>query len=156
SVEKRNNAANGTTAAAPSAQPPLLTQEGWLHATYSAAANTISFTQSFVQAGQTRIDLDGTISKTASLQVRVQSNELAGVEVVASAFGAMPQPLGLGGMTTFAGTIRGSASDPQITGQLSATSLKVKDTEWRTVRADVDAGPSQITLRNAEVTPGTG
>src|SRR5262249_18623161 len=38
-------------------------------------------------------------------------------------------------------------------GQLSATSLKVKGTEWRTVRSTVDMNPSHVTLRNGELVP---
>ena len=57
------------------------------------------------------------------------------------------------GSATFNGTVRGSTTDPQIAGQLSATSLKVKGTEWRTVRTTVDANPSQVALRNGELVP---
>ena len=99
------------------------------------------------------INLNGTVSKNASLNVQVQSNDLREVETTASAFGAMPQPLGLEGSATFNGTVRGSTTDPQIAGQLSATSLKVKGTEWRTVRTTIDANPSQVALRNGELVP---
>ena len=124
-----------------------------VHADYSASGQTVTFNRSSIRAGQTTIDLNGTLSRTASLQVQVQSNDLGEVESVANAFGAMPQPLGLGGMATFAGTVRGSTADPQIAGQLSAMSLKVKGTEWRTVRTGVDASPTHVTLRNGDLTP---
>ena len=65
----------------------------------------------------------------------------------------MPQPLGLGGAATFTGTVRGSTTIPEIAGQLSATSLKVKGTEWRTIRTAVEASPSRLALRNVEVVP---
>lgn len=124
-----------------------------LHADYSASGQTVTFNRSAIRTGQTTIDLNGTLSRTASLQVQVQSNDLSEVESVANAFGAMPQPLGLGGMATFAGTVRGSTADPQIAGQLSATSLKVKGTEWKTVRTGVDASPTHVTLRNGDLIP---
>ena len=124
-----------------------------VHARYSAAKQEVSFDQSYIRLPQTTINLNGTVSKNASLNVQVQSNDLREVETTASAFGAMPQPLGLGGSATFNGTVRGSTTDPQIAGQLSATSLKVKGTEWRTVRTTIDANPSHVALRNGELVP---
>ena len=125
-----------------------------VHADYSAAAQTVTFRPSHIQSGQTTIDLNGTVSKTTALQVQVQSNDLSEIESVANAFSATPPQLSLGGTASFAGTVRGSTTDPQIAGQLSATSLKVKGTEWRTVRTNIDASPSHVALRNGDVTPG--
>src|SRR5215813_162750 len=135
------------------AQSAPLSQEASVHATYSAAKQELSFEQSFIRLPQTTISLNGTVSKIATLNVQVQSNDLREVETTASAFGAVPQPLGLGGSATFNGTVRGSTTDPQIAGQLSATSLEVKGTEWRTVRTAVDANPSHVALRNGELVP---
>ena len=135
------------------AQSAPLSEEGMVHARYSAAKQEVSFDQSYIRLPQTTINLNGTVSKNASLNVQVQSNDLREVETTASAFGAMPQALGLGGSATFNGTVRGSTTDPQIAGQLSATSLKVKGTEWRTVRTTVDANPSHVALRNGELVP---
>jgi translocation and assembly module TamB len=135
------------------AQSAPLSEEGSVHATYSAAKQEASFDESYIRLPQTTINLNGTVSKTASLNVQVQSNDLQEVETAASAFGAMPQPLGLGGTATFNGTVRGSTADPQIAGQLSATSLKVKGTEWRTVRTTIDVNPSHVALRNGELVP---
>jgi translocation and assembly module TamB len=134
-------------------QPLLLREEGKLRGTYSAARQEISLDQSYIRLPQTTINLNGTVSKTAALQVQVQSNDLSEVETVADAFGAVPQPLGLGGSATFSGSVRGSTTNPLISGQLSAVSLKVKGTEWRSVRTGIDAGPARIALRNGELVP---
>jgi translocation and assembly module TamB len=144
---------NGTIAARNSAAQPL-PAEGSIHADFSAASQTLSFTRSYIRTPQTTINLDGTVSKTASLQVQVQSNDLSEVETTANAFGVMPQPLGLAGTARFTGTVRGSTSEPQISGQFSATWLKVKGTEWRNIRTTIDASPSQLTLQNGDITPG--
>jgi translocation and assembly module TamB len=125
-----------------------------IHAAYSAGAQTVSFTQSQIQSGQTTINLNGTVSRTASLQVEAQSNDLSEIETVANAFGAIPEPLGLGGAATFTGTVRGSTANPEIAGQFSATALKVKGTEWQSVRTGIDASPSHVTLRRGNLTPG--
>lgn len=130
-----------------------ITEDGSVHAKYSAAAQEVSFDRSYIRMPQTTINLNGTVSKTASLQVQVQSNDLSEVETAAEVFGANLEPLGLGGSATFNGTVRGSTINPQIAGQLTAASLKVKGTEWRTVRTTIDANPSHVALRNGEVVP---
>jgi translocation and assembly module TamB len=142
-----------TASAAGSPQSPLLPEEGNVHAKYSAAAQEVSFDRSYIRMPQTTVNLNGTVSKTAALQVQVQSNDLSEVETAAEVFGANLQPLGLGGGATFNGTVRGSTTNPQIAGQVSAASLKVKGTEWRTVRIAIDANPSHVALRNGEVVP---
>jgi translocation and assembly module TamB len=147
-----NGTVTGQTTSTAS-QPLLLTEEGKVRATYSAARQEISLEQSYIRLPRTTINLNGTVSKTAALQVQIQSNDLSEVETVADTFGALPQPLGLGGSATFNGTVRGSITDPLINGQLSAASLKVKGTEWRSVRTGIDAGPSRIALRNGELVP---
>jgi translocation and assembly module TamB len=147
---------NGTVtghSASTASQPLLLTEEGKVSATYSAARQEISLQQSYIRLPQTTINLNGTVSNTAALQVQVQSHDLSEVETVADTFGAVPQPLGLGGSATFNGTVRGSITNPLIIGQLSAASLKVKGTEWRSVRTGIDAGPSRVALRNGELVP---
>jgi translocation and assembly module TamB len=127
--------------------------EGKIQADYSASAQTVSFTRSFIQTAETSVNLNGTVSKTASLQVEAQSNDLREIESIGRAFGAMPEPLGLAGTATFKGTVNGSVADPQIEGQFSAAALKVKGTEWRTVRTNIEANPSHIALLHADVVP---
>jgi translocation and assembly module TamB len=135
------------------AQSAPLSEEGSVHAKYSAAKQEVAFDESYIRLPQTTINLNGTVSKAASLNVQVQSNDLRELETTFSAFGAVPQPLGLGGSATFNGTVRGSTIDPEIGGQLSATSLKIKGTEWRTIRTTVDANPSHVALRNGGIVP---
>jgi len=134
--------------------PPALPEEGSIHFDYSAAADTISFKQSYIRTPNSVVNLNGTVSKTASLQVQAQSNDLREIETIAKAFG-VTEPLGLGGMGAFNGTVRGSTVNPQITGQISATSLKVRGTEWQTVRAGVEASPTHVALSNGDITPAT-
>jgi translocation and assembly module TamB len=127
---------------------------GEVHGDYSATSQQISLNQSFLNLPQTSVHLNGTVSpQAAGLQVQFQSNDLGEIETVADAFGAAAGPLGLGGTASFTGTIRGSTSDPEINGQLSAASLKVKGTEWQTLRTDIDLSPSHVTLQNADIMP---
>jgi translocation and assembly module TamB len=124
-----------------------------IHADYSAASQTVTFTETSLQSGRTRLDLNGTVSQTASLGVQLQSSDLSEIELFAGALGALPRPLGLGGMVSFYGTVRGSTAEPQIAGQFASPTLSVKATQWRGIRAGVQADPSRFVVRNGEVTP---
>ena len=127
---------------------------GEIHGDYSPATEEISLNRSFLNLPQSSINLNGTLSRRAAgLQVQFQSNDLGEVETVAEAFGVTTQPLGLGGTAFFNGTVRGSTASPQINGQLSAASLRVKGTEWQSLRTSIDASPSHVTLRNADIVP---
>ena len=128
--------------------------DGEIHARYSASSQEVSLERSFFRLPQTFVHLNGTVSqRSTGLQVQFQSNDLGEIETVAEAFGATTAPLGLGGTATFTGTVRGSTETPQINGNLSAASLKVKGTEWRTLRMNVDASPSHVNVQNADIVP---
>jgi len=128
--------------------------DGEIHARYSAFAQEVSLTRSFLRMPQTFVDLDGTISRRSTgLQVQFQSNDLGEIETVAHAFGVTAKPMGLGGTASFTGTVRGSTAAPQINGHLSAASLKVRGTEWQILRTDIEAKPSYVVLQNADAFP---
>lgn len=131
---------------------------GAIHARYTAANKQLSLTQSYIGTPETSINLNGTISQQSALQVSMQSNNLHELETLATilrpAGPAKPaQPLGVYGTGSFVGAVRGSTSAPRITGQLSASNLRVKGSAWRLVRTNVDASPSGIILQNGELQP---
>jgi translocation and assembly module TamB len=121
------------------------------HGAYSAAAAEITFTESYLRMPKTTVRLNGTVSQNHSLQLQIQSDELHEVEAFATAFGFIREPVELYGAASFNGTVRGSASQPQIAGQISSPSLKIKRTEWRTLQAFLDASPSHLALRNVDI-----
>jgi translocation and assembly module TamB len=125
--------------------------DGDIHAEYSAATEEVSFTRSYLRMPQTFVNLNGTVSERSSLQVQFQSNDLSEVEAAADVFGLTPEPLGLYGAASFSGTVRGSTTAPLIAGQLSGAALKVKGTEWQTLRTTIDASPSHLILRNGDL-----
>ena len=127
---------------------------GEIHGDYLASSEEVSLNRSFLKLPQSSVNLNGTLSRRAAgLQVQFQSNDLGEVETLAQAFGVTTQPLGLGGTGFFNGTVRGSTASPQINGQLSAASLRVKGTEWQSLRTSIDASPSHVTLQNADIVP---
>ena len=127
---------------------------GDIHARYDSASKTVAFTQSYIKTPQTSVTLNGAVSNRSSLQIAMQSNNLHELETIADIFRATapgqpaPAPLGLYGTANFNGTVRGSTAAPHITGTLNAANLRVKDSQWRSLKTDVDASPQQASLRN--------
>ena len=122
-----------------------------LHARYNGRTQEIALAKSYVQMPQTLLTLDGTVSEHSALQVRLQANDLHQLETVADLFSPPSQPLDLHGMATFDGTVRGTTSAPQIAGQLNARNLQVRGSAFRSLRAAVQASPSQVSLHNGNL-----
>src|SRR4051812_26726064 len=127
--------------------------DGVFHARYSAPTKEVTLTNSYVNLPQTSLNLNGTVSERSSLQVQLQANDLHQLEAIAAMFQTNAQPLGLYGTANFNGAVTGSTSAPHVTGRLTATNLRVKGSAWRVLRTDVDANPSQASLRNGELDP---
>lgn len=125
--------------------------EGNIQVAYSAPAAEMTLTGSYLRTPKTAVRLSGTVSRHQSLQIQAQSNELHEVESVATAFGLIREPIELYGAASFNGTVRGSTAQPQIEGRLYSPSLKIRGTEWRMLRATLDASPSHLALRTGEV-----
>jgi translocation and assembly module TamB len=128
---------------------------GDIHAQYAASAKQITFSQSVIRMPQTSLTMNGTVSDRSALQVRFVSNDLHEVETAATVFSpaVSQQNLGLTGTASFVGTVKGTTDAPQINGQFAAATLHVKDTDWRSLTANLDLNPSHITVANGDVVP---
>ena len=133
--------------------------DGVVHARYSARSRQIALNNTYIKTPQTSLNLNGTVSDRSALAVRLQSNDLHGIETLADMFRtqqpgqAPPQPLNLHGTALFNGQVTGSTNAPHLTGQLSAANLMVKGSSWKVLRANVDASPSRASLQNGTLTP---
>ena len=132
--------------------------ESALHATYTGKNQELAFDHSYFRTPQTNLNLNGTVSKSSSLAVQLQANDLREVESIADLFRTpgraspcnrlvSPEPL----LST--GIVRGSTSAPHLTGQLTAQNLQVQGSSWKLLRTNVDASPSQVSLQHAELDP---
>ena len=127
-----------------------------VHATYTAANKQLAVMQSFVRTPQTSLTMNGVVSDRSSLAIRFQSNNLSEIETVADIFHApanSAEPLGLAGTASFQGLVRGSLSSPSIEGQLLASNVQLKGTEWRSLSTKLTASPSFVSLQNADLKP---
>ncbi len=146
-LNARLSSANGTAAV------PLT---GVIHARYAAPAKQITLNQSYVRTPQTSLTLNGAVSNRSALQVNLQSQNLHELETVADMLrppAPGQPPLSLYGTASFTGSVRGSTSAPQLTGQLNAQNLKIRNTAWRVLRANISASPSQASLQNGLLQP---
>ncbi len=129
---------------------------GAVHANYLGARKEITLTQSYLRTPQTNIDLNETVGDHSALQVRMQANDLHEIEGLADLFRTPQpgqQPLGLYGTANFTGAVRGSTANPQISGQLLATNLRVHGSAWKILRTNIAANPSSVSLQNGELDP---
>lgn len=145
--------ANANIASAkPNGPPASLPVNAVVHARYNGATQEIALNQSYLHTPQTSIDLNGTVSNRSALDVRVHSNDLHELETIAGVFGEQPaQPLDLYGSASFDGSVRGSTKAPQIAGQLNASNVSVRGTNFRVLRTSVQASPSQVSLQNGDL-----
>ena len=125
---------------------------GAIHARYAGKSAQLSFDQSYIKTSQTSVTLNGTISDHAALQARVNSNDLHELETITAAFRAPgSESLGLYGHATLTATVSGSTRSPQVAGEITADNLKLRGSEWKLLRANFTASPSQIKVDNGEM-----
>ena len=125
---------------------------GVIHARYAGKSGQLSFDQSYIKTSQTSVTLNGTISDHAALQTSVNSNDLHELETIVAAFQAPgSEPLGIYGHATLTATVSGSTRSPQVAGQVTADNLKLRGSEWKLVRANFTANPSQVRVDNGEM-----
>ena len=150
-------AGTGGTANA-GAAPAAFPLESAIHATYKASNQQTALVQSFVKTPQTSLTMNGVVSKHSSVSLHLQANDLREVDAIAEMFrepepGQTLQPLGLSGAATFQGNVQGSTTEPHLTGQLSAANLQYQGSSWTVFRTAVDASPSQVSLKHADLEP---
>ena len=127
--------------------------ESGLHGNYTGKGQELALKQSFLRTPQSTLTMNGVVSRRSSLDLKFQSNNLSELETVADVFRAPGPPLGLAGTALFQGTVRGSTSDPHLTGQLTASNFHFKGTEWRVLRTNVDVNQSMASLQHADLEP---
>ena len=145
--------ANSSNAKAAATAVPL---DSAIHGKYLAKSGELQLSKSFVRTPQTELTMNGVVSQRSSLDVRLQADDLREVETLADLFRTPAQgqplpPLGLAGTASFQGTVQGSTAKPHLSGQFIASNFHVQGTEWKTLRTQVDAGPSLAGLHHADL-----
>jgi translocation and assembly module TamB len=158
-----NIVAHSRIAIAAPAQPQAangrIPLNGTIDVRYDGARGTASFGQSHLQTGATQLTLTGTLSRQSNLTVLANTSDLREVSALVSeiqAATAKPSaaalasnPFDIRGSAQVSAQITGSVKNPSLRGELLASNLQVEGSRWRSLRADIAASPSRITLQNA-------
>lgn len=140
----------------PSGQPNALPVNGNVNVDYDGARQRASFGKSQIRIAQTDLALSGEVGSNARLNIDLNARDLHELSTLVSAFstsatnaaGKQPTAYDVHGSARFSGQVTGSTRDPQIKGQFSAASLRVQGSEWRILRAGLEASSSGAQLQN--------
>jgi translocation and assembly module TamB len=125
--------------------------QGAVHAIYTRANGNLTLNDSHLQGSQAKVTLNGTVSRSSSLSVNIQANDLGEVATFADLFRAPTAGapnLNLGGRASFQGAVRGSVDAPEVTGQLTAENLEYNGTEWKLLHTRIALSPAHAKLEN--------
>ncbi len=130
--------------------------ESHIKGDYSRSHQRLHLADSYIRTPETTLSLTGSISRTSSLAVHLQANDLTELadfsDLLPGTKAAQTlRSLGLAGEASFQGTVSGTIAAPQITGHLAASPLHVNGSQWKTVRTDVQLSPTVIRLQNAHL-----
>ncbi len=156
--ENVSEVAQAKTNAAPAANTAVVPVESEIHATYTRANDHLDLANSYLRTTHTDLTLNGAVSKQSSLAFRLQADDLRELSSIVNSFhppAADQPPLDLAGTASFQGNVTGSMAAPHLTGQLTAMNLHMNGSDWKLVRAEVDASPDHAALENAELEPAT-
>ncbi len=142
----------------PAANTAAVPIDSEIHATYRRANGYLDVANSYLRTPQTDLTLNGKVSSQSNLALRLQANDLRELASIVNSFhppAANQQPLELSGTASFEGNVTGSTTAPHLTGKLTAMNLHANGTDWKLVRARVDASPDHAAVENADLEPAT-
>jgi translocation and assembly module TamB len=127
---------------------------------YDAARNRTSFQQSSLRTGNTELSLNGVVSKSSALQVRLTTRDLHELGELASV--AAPSDTSrqiaaydVHGGADLNGKVSGAIADPHFDGQLSLTNASFSQTRWKSVRAHVAVDSRSLAIADGSLVNAT-
>jgi translocation and assembly module TamB len=134
---------------------------GTIHANYDGQKDTLSLHDSSLQTARTIVVVNGTLAKSAVLQIGVQANDLGEIDRLATAFRSKfgrsgtafvaAQPLGISGKASFNGTVTGNVADPTLSGLLNAGPFKAGNAAFALLRGNISVNAAQLALHQGEL-----
>jgi translocation and assembly module TamB len=129
-----------------------------INANYDGPRNLISVASSSIQLPATTIHGQGTVGDHSNLTITASSSDLHQLMLVAS---SMPSSAAkqssnqsspnIHGAATLNALVQGTLKNPQITAQVSATNLRVNQSEWTSLQLALNANPSRFSIQNASL-----
>ena len=143
--------AGGAQTAVENRSVKVVPLQGVIHAIYSNSARSLALDNSYIRSSQSKIALNGAVSRNSSLAVNLQANDLSEIATIVDLFHAAAPGggnLDLRGQASFQGTVRGSMDAPDLTGQLTAENLVYNGTNWKSLRTGLELSPAHASLEN--------
>ncbi len=127
-----------------------------LRVNYDAAKNLITVPASLVQLPGTSITAAGEIGDHSNLLIRATSTDLHQLMLLTSSLPATRQKSAapvpdLHGAASLDATVQGTLHSPQVHAQLSASQLRINQSEWSSLQFALDASPSEISIQNGSL-----
>jgi translocation and assembly module TamB len=138
-----------------------------MHARYRNRDQQLTLRQSSIKSAHTILTMDGTtggdsqvhglrmndLMNDLRMNVALDAADLHELETIAAIFSPPAQPLDLAGSAKFSGTLSGPIASPRLTGDLSASNLRIRGSEWKQLRARLDAGRNVVEIQNGQLVP---
>jgi translocation and assembly module TamB len=126
--------------------------DGAIHVSYDGPRQAIAFHQTSLRMPSATLDAQGEVSNRSNLQVRLAASDLHQLAALAASFGPNPTtPPALSGSATLNAVVYGTMKKPRIVAELGAQALEVQGSEWRSVKLQIQANPSEFTIRNGSL-----
>ena len=123
--------------------------DGVIHTVYDGSRNSLAFKDCVLRAWSTTLTAQGEISDHSSLQIQMSAKDLHQLVTLAASLRPGPSTVpAVSGSASLNGVVRGSMHEPEIAGHLSAQNLQVQGSAWSAANIDIQASPSQFTVRN--------
>jgi translocation and assembly module TamB len=126
--------------------------DGAIHASYDGRQQTIELRNTSLRMPSATITANGLVSDHSSLQVQLTTSDLHRLTQIAASF-LPPEtktPV-VAGSATLNAVVQGSMKRPTIKAQLSAQNLEVQGSEWKTLKMQMRATPSEFTVQNGSL-----
>jgi len=126
--------------------------DGIIHVSYDGLRQAMAFNQTSLRIPSATLTAQGEISNRSNLQVHLAASDLHQLAALAASFGSNPTaPPALSGSATLDAVVHGTMKKPSIAAELSAEALKVEGSEWRSVKCQIQAGPSEFSILNGSL-----
>jgi translocation and assembly module TamB len=126
--------------------------DGAIHVSYDGPRQAIAFHQTSLRIPSATLTAQGEISNRSNLQVQLAASDLHQLAALAASFGSNPSTLpALSGSATLNAVVHGTMKKPTIAAELGAQALQVQGSEWRSARFQIQASPSEFSIRNGSL-----
>ena len=126
--------------------------DGAIHVSYDGPRQAIAFRQTSLRIPSATLTAQGEISNRSNLQVQLAASDLHQLAALIASFGSNPTALpALSGSATLNAVVHGTMKKPTIAAEFGAQALQVQGSEWKSVKFEIQASPSEFSILNGSL-----